>query len=319
MDKKDWNNFILKNAPKSGAFLESFEWGEFQESLGNRVFTVKNSGLFSGRRLFFRKTYLYAGRGPVNLDLEEISKIAKKENAIFIRFEPATEVGDENFRPLPKNATKVQHGIPPITTLIDLKKTDEEILKNCAEKTRYNIRLSEKKNLEIKIGKAELFTDFWKLMEETATRHKIKNFSREYYEKLLQINNFAYLAVVYYRETPLATGLFIDFSGTTTYFFGASSDEQKNLMSPYFMHFEMIKYARKNGQKYYDFWGINPPDKTHKDYTKKYEGITRFKTGFGGEIVSYPGTFDLPINKFWYKIYRIGKFIQSILPSSFNG
>ena len=316
-NNNQWNNFILKNSPRSGAFLQSFEWGEFQKSLGKKNFKIQNSGMFTNINLQFKKKYLYSPRGPINLNFEEASLIAKKENAIFIRFEPAIEqTGKFN---LPKNAIKVQHAIPPVTLLVDLKKTEEEILKNCAEKTRYNIRLSEKKNLEIKIGGAELFPDFWKLMEETATRHKIKNFARGYYEKLLQINKFSYLAVVYYKETPLATGLFVDFADTTTYFFGASSDEHKNLMAPYFMHFEMIRQAQKNEQKYYDFWGINPSDKNNNDYTKKYEGITRFKTGFGGEIVSYPGTFDLPINKFWYRIYRIGKFIQSILPLSFNG
>lgn len=308
MDRKEWNNFILKNAPKSGAFLQSFEWSEFQESMGNKSFSVENSGLFSKHRLFFGKNYLYSRRGPVNLDFKKISEIAKKEKAIFVRFEPPPEKLN-----ILKTAVKVPHSIPPTTLLIDLKKTEEEILRDCAEKTRYNIRLSEKKNLEIKIGSAELFGDFWKLMKETATRHKIKNFRREYYEKLLRIKNFAYLAVVYHKKTPLATGLFVDFAGATTYFFGASSDEQKNLMAPYFLHFEMIKNSKKNGQRYYDFWGINPQDKNNKDYTKKYEGITRFKTGFGVEIVSYPGAYDLPINKFWYIIYRIGKFIQNLI------
>lgn len=313
IDKKSWNQFILQNSPRSGAFLQSFEWGEFQELLKKRAFIVEDVGLFSKLPLFFGKNYLYSRRGPINLDFKEISKIAKKENAIFIRFEPAVEKAKKIN--LPKNAIKVPHVIPPTTLLIDLQKTEEEILKECAEKTRYNIRLSEKKNLEIKIGGAELFPDFWKLTEETATRHKIKNFAREYYKKLLEIKNFAYLAVVYHKETPLATGLFVDFAGTTTYFFGASSDEQKNLMASYFMHWKMMENAQKNGQKYYDFWGINPPDKNDKDYTKKYEGITRFKAGFGREIVSYPGTFDLPIGKFWYTIYRVLKFIQSIMPS----
>jgi lipid II:glycine glycyltransferase (peptidoglycan interpeptide bridge formation enzyme) len=312
-DRESWNKFILQNSPRSGAFLQSFEWGELQESLGRKTLKIQNSGLFVKMGLQFKKNYLYSPRGPVNLNFEEISRVAKKENVIFVRFEPAIEkTGEFN---LPKNAIKVPHAIPPITLLIDLQKTEEEILKSCVEKTRYNIRLSEKKNLEIKTGGTELFPDFWKLMEETSKRHKIKNFSRGYYEKLLKTKDFAYLAVIYHEAVPLATGLFVDFAGTTTYLFGASSDEQKNLMAPYFMHFEMIKHARKNGQKYYDFWGINPPDKKHEDYTEKYEGITRFKTGFGGETVSYPGTFDLPINKFWYKIYRIGKFIQSILPS----
>lgn len=303
----------MENAPRSGAFLQSFEWGEFQELMGKKIFAIQNIGLFSKLPLFLGKNYLYSRRGPINLDFKEISKIAKKENAIFIRFEPSFEKNEKIN--LPKNAIKVPHGIPPTTLLIDLQKTEEEILKECSEKTRYNIRLSEKKNLEIKIGGAELFPDFWKLTEETATRHKIKNFARGYYKKLLEIKNFAYLAVVYHKETPLATGLFVDFAGITTYFFGASSNEQKNLMAPYFMHFEMIKYAQKNGQKHYDFWGINPKDKNDENYTKKYEGITRFKAGFGGEIISYPGTFDLPISKFGYITYRVLKFIQSIMPS----
>lgn len=308
MAKEQWNNFIIQNAPRSGAFLQSFDWGEFQESIGRKVIRVNNLGQFIKMPLTLGKKYLYCPRGPIRKYFNEMETLAKKEKSVFVRFEPPIE---NKYWTLSEGTKKVHHSIPPVSLLLDLKKSETELLNAMREKTRYNIRLSEKKSLKI-IGNRHgcSLRDFWKLTEETANRQNIKSFPRAYYEKLLAIPNFAYVTTVYFNDKPLASGIFVDFAGATTYLFGASSDEEKNLMAPYLLHWYIIKEAKKKGQKSYDFWGINPKDETDPAYLKKWEGITRFKNGFGGEIISYPGTFEMPIQKKWYGLYRFAKMIK---------
>ncbi|MEA3272066.1 MAG: peptidoglycan bridge formation glycyltransferase FemA/FemB family protein [Patescibacteria group bacterium] len=304
MTKEQWNNFVIQNVARSGAFLQSFEWGKFQESMGRKVIRISNLGQFIKIPLVLWKKYLYCPRGPARKYFDEMNTLAKKEKSVFVRFDLPTE--NQKWTQ-PKGIKKVRSGIPPVTLLIDLKKTEDELLKEMHEKTRYNIRLSEKKDLVIK---QDSLLNFWNLSESTSKRHGIRNWGRVYYEKLLAIQNFAYVATVYLKGKPLASGIFVDFAGTTTYFFGASSDEHKNLMAPHLLHWHIIKEAKKKGQKSYDFWGINPENSENSAYKKSWEGITRFKKGFGGEIVSYPGTFELPIQKKWYRLYQLAKMIS---------
>jgi lipid II:glycine glycyltransferase (peptidoglycan interpeptide bridge formation enzyme) len=73
-------------------------------------------------------------------------------------------------------------------------------------------------------------------------------------------------------------------------------------MAPHLLHWEIIRQAKQLGYHFYDFWGIDE---------KKWPGLTRFKKGFGGKIIEYPGTFDLVFNKFWYQLYRLGKIFKN--------
>ena len=72
-------------------------------------------------------------------------------------------------------------------------------------------------------------------------------------------------------------------------------------MAPYLLHWEALKEAKKRGCQFYDFWGIDH---------KRWPGLTRFKNSFGGEIISYPGSFDFVISSKWYFLYQLGKLIK---------
>ena len=71
-------------------------------------------------------------------------------------------------------------------------------------------------------------------------------------------------------------------------------------MAPYLLQWEQIKEAKKRGCIEYDFWGIDD---------KKWPGVTRFKKGFGGQEITYPGAFDLIFQPIWYRLYKIAKRI----------
>jgi lipid II:glycine glycyltransferase (peptidoglycan interpeptide bridge formation enzyme) len=167
-DKIAWNNFLLNQPTQTGIFLQSAEWLDFQETAGRKTWRLamfNEQGNIAGlcgaieHAVRFGKKYFYIPRGPIGEPEElinEMIKLAKKENSIFLKIEPSVKFQVLNL--WFQETTPVQ---PRKTLVLDLNKSEEELLSSMHEKTRYNIRLAEKKNLSIKNGSAE---DFWKLM-----------------------------------------------------------------------------------------------------------------------------------------------------------
>jgi lipid II:glycine glycyltransferase (peptidoglycan interpeptide bridge formation enzyme) len=91
----------------------------------------------------------------------------------------------------------------------------------------------------------------------------------------------------------------IYFGDTATYLHGASSRERRELMAPHLLHWTAMMDAKSWGFRTYDFWGVAPEGVEGHSWA----GITRFKRGFGGKYVAYPGTYDVPVDRFWYGLY----------------
>ncbi len=242
--KEIWNEFITENCSES--FLQAWEWGEFQKSLGRKVWRIgvidgfahtpsatqptplkrginKTSSkliavaLIVKHDLPFGRSYFYCPRGPVislksikpkvhkvkSLDFlfSEIKKIAKREKSLFLKIDPPIGVNQELRTPpfkkgaggiFKKSLSEVQ---PRDTLILDLTKSEEELLKDMKQKTRYNIRLAGKKELRItnyelrtddKENFKEKFENFWELVKETSRRDKFVSHVRDYYWKMLE-------------------------------------------------------------------------------------------------------------------------------------
>ena len=341
-----WDNFIA--GQPFAQFLQSWAWGEFQKSVHRRVWRV---GFFDQEKQFGAAqimehylglgwAYLYCPRGPVGelgirnqeSGIKNLVDFLKNKTSaygeLFFRSEPPEKSLIPNSSFLIHRAPSVQ---PAHVLLLDLSKSEDELLKNMHEKTRYNIRLAERKQLELGIMNYELGSDdndfgqFWRLMTQTAKRDNIKLHPKQYYQKMVQ-NVPCFVFHVSNNGQWLAAGLFIGFGDTFTYVHGGSSTEHRELMAPYLLQWSAIKLAKTNGFRYYDFGGVNPEETSDPDFRTKWAGITRFKKGFAsqaspdrnpdgtvgggvgsGFIKSYAGTYDLPINNLGYKLYRILK------------
>jgi lipid II:glycine glycyltransferase (peptidoglycan interpeptide bridge formation enzyme) len=274
------------------SFLQSKEWADFQKSLGRKVWQIDSVGVIK-HNLPFGKSYLYSPRCRGNFLLEDflkkIKEIAKKENAIFFKVEP-TEINK-------KFGLRKSKDIQPRKTLIlDITKSEQELLNQMHYKTRYNIGLAEKKGVRIKRDK-NLFEDFWKLMEETTKRDGFKPHPKEYYKKMLEIPEVELFGAKFGNKI-IAANIVVFYNKTAIYLHGASDYEHRNLMAPHLLQWEQIKEAKKRGCAEYDFWGIDE---------QKWPGVTRFKKGFGGQEVIYPGAYDLIFQPAWYKIYKLVK------------
>lgn len=281
-----------------GHFLQSEEWGEFQKSLGREVFRV-DGVLVTKLPLVFDKSYFYCG-GCLTFDVKQLGDLAKKENAVFFKFEPMEEdkaLAHELIKAgFAKSKKEVQ---PHKTVILDVTKSEEELLGKMHGKTRYNIRLAQKQGIQV--SDSQKTEAFWELLQKTAQRDKFYTHPREYYKKLSELP-FAKLFVAEYRSKVIAANLVVFYKGRATYLHGASDYEGRNLMAPYLLHWETIKYAKENGFSEYDFWGVDE---------KKWPGVTRFKKGFGGREVEYIGAYDYIFQPFWYTLYNLWQVIKS--------
>ena len=337
-NKDEWNKFVVEN---NGLFLKYWEWGEFQESLGRKIWRLgdgENWQAFVVKYdLPLGKNYLYCPAGPIISNvkaqsakpqlkvqnfLNELRKIAIREKSIFLRIEPFWGKGETlrqaqgiNFNYL--KFIKSDGGQRILKTLtLDLNKSEDELLAEMKQKTRYNIRLAEKQGVKIKVSNnLEKDIDiFYQLAKETAKRDGFDIHLKEHYEKMLSVGRHEMLDQVRhdngvnvklflaeYQNKIIAANIVVFFGSRASYLHGASSNEHRNLMAPYLLQWEQIKEAKNRGCQIYDFWGINE---------KNWPGVTRFKKGFGGKEIDYVGTYDYVFNKKWYWIYRFAKFLN---------
>ncbi len=318
-DKNRYNSNICNQ--KQSQFLQSWEWGEFQNEVGRKIlrYGIEEDGklistfTFIKKSLPMGKSYFYCPRLDIRywtLDIEnltnKIKDLAKNENAIFLRFEPRSN--PSLVLPFVRGGKlKVEKTIdvqPSKTLILNLDKSEDELLTNMHQKTRYNIRLAEKKGVKIVETQdfASRFDEFWSLMDQTKERDGFRLHNKEYYKKMLEIN-FIKLYLAEYKGKIIAGNIISFFGDTVTYIHGASSNKYRNVMAPYLLQWQVIKKAKTQGFKYYDFYGIDE---------KKWPGVTRFKRGFSGDKINYPGTFDLVFNKFWYNIYKIARAVRRL-------
>ena len=287
------------------SFLQSKNWLDFQKSLGRKVWQIDSVNIIR-HNLPLGKGYFYSPRTEGDFlskeFLNRIKEVANQENAIFFKIEPQEQI-DESL--LKKSGFIKGKDIQPRKTLIlDITKTEKELLNQMHYKTRYNIRLAEKKGVEIRAksqkSKVKNFEEFWRLLQQTAKRGNFRTHPKEYYKKMLEIIPETELFIAEHQNRVIAANIVIFYQKTAIYLHGASDYQYRSLMAPHLLQWKQILEAKRRGCIEYDFWGIDE---------KKWPGVTRFKKGFGGKQVIYPGAYDLVFQPVWYKIYKLAKVI----------
>jgi lipid II:glycine glycyltransferase (peptidoglycan interpeptide bridge formation enzyme) len=312
MDRQHWNQVVADNAPPFGAFLQSWEWGAFQRSLGRRVERLleENGGIFLAQAikmdLPLGQHYWFVPKGPLGT-VSSQDMVAKLRDGlsdgVFFRIEP----------PVDPKTVKVEDVHPAHSLVLDLNKSEDELLSEMKSKTRYNIRLANRKGVECKHVGMEYFDDFIRLLDQTAVRDHIRSHPKDYYKAMLTAMRGgeakAFLAMAFFDGRPIAANVIVDFAGQRTYVHGATSNLHRNVMAQYALHWFLIQEAKEAGMKSFDFYGI-APDGAGKNHP--WYGITRYKRGYGGELIETPGTYELQTKHIWYGAYRIAKKIRRI-------
>lgn len=198
---------------------------------------------------------------------------------------------------------------PPDSVLIELTKSEEEILSLMKSKWRYNISLSSRKGVEIRQyengseGFDLAFKDFYSIFRVTAERDKIAIHKENYYRSLFEADSkikdetkTVKLFCAYYEGEMLAAIIVLFTDNEAIYLYGASSNEKRNLMPTYLLQWHAILAAKKHGSSFYDLYGIPP----NEEENHPMAGLYRFKTGFGGKKIHRIGSYDAPLKKMYF-------------------
>lgn len=313
---KEYEQFI-QGHPK-GHFMQSPAWGRVKENWKWEGIIVRDDdGNIKGtmsvliRKVpFFPVTLMYSPRGPV-CDLSDretfeklisgAKQLAKKHKSYVIKLDPDVEIENKDFSEMVKSmgfrirGGKNFEGIQPrFVFRIHLDgRNEDEIMKSFQSKTRYNVRLSGRRGVEVKVEGKESLSPFWDIMLETGLRDGFVIRAKEYFVKLLdELGENARLYMAYYEGKPIAGTIAVLYGDKVWYLYGASSNQYRNVMPNYLLQWEMIKWSIESGCKIYDFRGVSGD----LDENNPLYGLYRFKKGFNGEFTEFVGEMDLVIN-----------------------
>lgn len=311
--------FLQKHSP-DGGFLQSKHWRRFQEAAGHRVVHVEGAGfLASGivHELPVVGEYVYFPRGPVvdmghtdlSVVVKEMARASKKIGAKWLRVEVADERIVEKLRTFfYERVVRAPHDVQPREILVaDLTSTEEELLTKMKQKTRYNIRLAEKKGVKVFETREKKYQEaFLKLIEATAGRKEIVAHPLSYYRKFFEAfpADVCKLFVAEYEGTVLAANIVAQYGEWAYYLHGGSSNKHRDLMAPYLLQWHQMKETKRAGCRFYDFGGVRVA--TVGEGNGSWEGITRFKQGFAPEATPLllPGAYDIILDEKHYSLYN---------------
>ena len=329
--------------------LQSFEWGEFRKKTGVKVIRramVQHGEIMRAFTLTLHKIpktklyigYLPKGSEPTEEILNEISRIARLENCIFVQFEPNLKA-DKKWK-LPQRPEfdageeagnwKLVNAAHPLFTkytfVLDLTKQEEELLAQMHSKTRYNIKVAQKHGIKVlEDNSQDSFKTYLKLMTETTNRQAFYAHTPSYHKNLFETlpkkddtNSLSYhlLNAVYkpkqstianQQSIILTSWVLFVFKDTLYYPYGASSRQYRETMASNLMAWEAIKFGKKLGLKKFDMWGALGPEPSKND---PWYGFHRFKEGYGAELVEYVGSYDLVVKPLLYELYKAADKIR---------
>jgi peptidoglycan pentaglycine glycine transferase (the first glycine) len=341
----EWNA-LISQLPESH-FLQTWEWAQVKEKYGWKPmpFTwqdasgrVAASAMILKRQIIdhgfaARVCILYAPKGPL-LDwtnealrhrvLNDLESFAKRQGAIFFKMDPDVVLGrgvphsesdviDNTGQAVMSELTQRGWGYSSEqiqfknTVLVDLSPAEEEILARMKQKTRYNVRLAEKKGVALRVGNLDDLPMLYKMYAETSVRDGFVIRDEKYYQVVWstfmkqaisgQPSVVPLIAEV--DNAPVAAIFLFMFAGRAWYVYGMSRDVHREKMPTYLLQWEAMKYAKAHGCTTYDLWGA--PDEFNE--SDSMWGVYRFKEGLGGDVVRTLGAWDHTPNKILYKLY----------------
>lgn len=320
-DQKDWEQLVQKNS--ACGFHQSFAWSKFKQTQNWETYKI---GLFSSKDdklvggcvvyefSFSNGTnFLYIPEGPVlNYEDEDslfwqwrsletaihsLVSLTPDNHTTHIRIEPRAQSVPQWFL---TGFTKAPINLQPRhTQVLNLEVSSDTLLSQMKPKGRYNIRLAEKKGVQVSEIPFRKIDSFYKLYEQTFERNKFEGKGINFFEDYAKhCSEFSKLFIAQSENNILASAIIVYFGNRVTYFYGASSNTLKEYMAPYALHWHIIQDAKKQGYKEYDFWGIA---KDETDSEHDWHGLTRFKKQFGGDQLNFIGAYDYVIQDNLYQ------------------
>jgi lipid II:glycine glycyltransferase (peptidoglycan interpeptide bridge formation enzyme) len=359
MNASLWNDTIA--AAPDPHLLQTWEWAQIKNEVGWKAYPFawdqKGSRLalqdlaihdvgaaamilqrsIAVRGFSARMRVMYVPKGPL-LDwsnaalrrriLDDLTSIARKSGAIFIKIDPNLQVG----RGIPGEPGSREDvtGLEVLSDLkergwifssdqiqfrntvwVDLSIAEDEILARMKQKTRYNIRLAERKGVKIRPGTEADFGLLYRMYAETSNRDGFVIREENYYQRIWKIfldNQCTKPGVSLPAAQPfiaevegeaVAAIIPVRFTRTAWYLYGMSFDRHREKMPNYLLQWEAMRWAKRSGCQVYDLWGA--PDQFTED--DSMWGVYKFKEGLGGQVIRTAGAWDLPVQPLLYRLY----------------
>lgn len=313
--------------------LQTWEWGEFREANGQEVARL---GMFdeSGRlqdslQVTFHAIpvlggtagYFPKGPKPNEAMLIALQDLGRKHGALFIKMEPNVHVpadgADENsfaeFNELftEYDARPAKHLFTPYSFVLDLTESQEELMSRMKSKTRYNVRLAQRKGVRVVEDTSEQgMEEYLRLLRETTNRQGFYAHDEKYFRTMWQtIGDSGMIRILKaeYEDTILAVWVLFFFQGVAYYPYGASSSEYREVMASNLMMWEAILLAKESGCQSFDMWGALGPDAPENH---KWRGFHHFKEGYGAPLMLSLPTHDLVLNGPLYSLFTIADALR---------
>jgi peptidoglycan pentaglycine glycine transferase (the first glycine) len=334
-DRETWNA-TLALIPNAHV-LQTWEWGEFKAKTTGwkpERFAYLHKGqavafaqILTRQEGPFKVSYVpkgpaldYSNRELGRAVLEALKRHARERNVIFLKIDPDVALGYgvpgepdayEDSLGTGIAAEWEQAGLRfsneqiqfRNSVVVDLRRSEEELIDAMKQKTRYNVRLAARRDVDICFGDETDLDLLYDLYADTARRDGFVIRPLDYYRQAWGDFMKAGLAqpiIAEYKGKAIAHVIIFGFGRRAWYFYGASSDEERNRMPTYALQWEAMRWAKSQGMVLYDMWGA--PDDFH-DEQDPMAGVFRFKAGFGGVVVRRVGAWDYPVRPTLYTAY----------------
>lgn len=330
-DDSMWDSFLA--GTQGGHHVQTSLWAQLKATLGYRALRVvishSDRAILSGAQILFRsfppvgnvgfvsKGPLFASSDPVLQErtIQELLRAASRTRIHYLIVQPPNN-GETQVNCLIKHGFQpVNINLAPVSTIvIDVSKDLDVLLKEMKPRTRYNIRLGEKKGMTVRQGTEQDLLVFYEFLKATSRRQDFSIYSYKYYEKLWQLfhpQGFAHLLVVEFEGEPVSARLSISFGDTVINKLSVWSGQHGKNRPNETLQWADFKWAKENGYRYYDLEGINIDEVKAGEDTEKEEStnpqgnsVTSFKMGFGGQLTLYPKAYVYFANPLLRLVYR---------------
>lgn len=317
-NKKAWDTFVT--AHPEANFLHSWQWGEFHIARGktivrrgvyeNDTLTGVYEGVIETAR---RGTHMAIAGGPivdwnntetVTLIRDDMKQQGRMHNCVFVRVRPQLEKSEDSLALFAKLGFKkapyylsVEHA-----GVLNLEKSEEEILKGMRQRLRRALRKAAKNNITVETStNPDDIAEFYRIQLQTAKRHDFTSFSEDFLKKqfaAFSSDNSAVLYTAKHEGEVLAQNFMIFYGNEASYHYGVSTELGTKLSGAPLLHMQAMRDARERGIKRYSFWGIvDENDTNHRFY-----GVSVFKRGFGVDELKYTPAHDLVLKSLPYML-----------------
>lgn len=305
--------------------MQTWEWGEFKgatagwqpqrlaferdgQVVAQASLATKTLGPLKAMVVSKGPALDYADRDLARAVLAELEQRAKRFGVVWLKIDPdviaatgfpgsedghADDKGNQVLALLRTRGWRFSDSQVQFrnTLVVDLRRTEEELLAAMSGNTRRKVRAAAKKDVTLRSATVDDLSRLYQLYQVTGQRDGFLIRPIEYYQRAWRAfmeAGLAHALIAEYQGAAIAHVILFHFGAKCWYFYGASANEERRRMPNYALQWEAMKWAKAQGYALYDMWGA--PDSF--DERDSLWGVYLFKRGFRGTLTRHIGAWD---------------------------